>query len=125
MDFFVDFEKKDGTMLTKLFIGSDAWTKAIEFMDAAKTFGCQSQGPYQTYLESDKQRWGDGNVRQHYPFRYDGGASCLGYSKGCPTACKSICKNASGCFQAQCRHESETIKKGFVGFPNLMKPVKP
>jgi hypothetical protein len=46
MDFFVDFEKKDGTMLTKLFIGSDAWTKAIEFLDAAKTFGCQSQGPY-------------------------------------------------------------------------------
>jgi hypothetical protein len=56
MDFFVDFEKKDGTMLTKLFIGSDAWTKAIEFLDAAKTFGCQSQGPYQTYLESDNQR---------------------------------------------------------------------
>lgn len=120
MDFFVDYQKADGIKLTKLFIGVDAWTNAIAFMDAGKTFECRSEGPYQTFLESDLQRWGDGNVRQHYPFRYDGGSSCLGYSNACPLACQKTCKNFSKCFHVQKEVESAASKKGSHGFPVIL-----
>jgi len=69
MDFYVDYERKDGKKLSKLFIGSQAWINAVAFKDAAKTFGCWSRGPYQTYCEKDFQARGNGEVKPNYPFR--------------------------------------------------------
>jgi hypothetical protein len=120
MDFFVDYQKADGMKLTKIFIGTNAWTEAIAFIDASKTFGCRAEGPYQTFLESDHQRWGNGTVRQHYPFRYDGGSSCLGYLNACPLTCQKSCKNVSKCFNTQKEVEVTASKKGSHGFPTIL-----